>query len=72
MFTIGCLLSPFLLMPPLTLAGMVSSNSRLKQANALDSAGEPREQAKENEIKVYRDLILHIPSEQEKEDEIKV
>jgi hypothetical protein len=35
----------------------------------LDSA---REQAKENEIKVYRDIILHIPREQAKENEIKV
>jgi hypothetical protein len=38
----------------------------------LDSAGKPREQAKENEIKVYRDIILHISRKQAKENEIEV
>jgi hypothetical protein len=47
----------------------VTWDSRLKQADVLDSA---REQAKENEIKVYRDIMLHIPREQAKENEIKV
>jgi hypothetical protein len=47
-------------------------NSGLEGADVLDGAGKPREQAKENEIKVYRDIILHIPREQAKEDEIEV
>jgi hypothetical protein len=41
-------------------------------ADVLDGAGKPREQAKEDEIEVYRDIILHIPREQAKEDEIEV
>jgi hypothetical protein len=48
------------------------SDSGLEGADALDSAGRPREQAKENEIEVYRDIILHIPREQTKENEIEV
>jgi hypothetical protein len=47
-------------------------NSGLEGADALDGAGKPREQTKEDEIKVYRDIILHIPREQTKEDEIEV
>jgi hypothetical protein len=47
-------------------------DSGLEGADVLDSAGKPRKQAKENEIKVYRDIILHIPREQAKENEIKV
>jgi hypothetical protein len=41
-------------------------------ADALDSTVKPREQAKEDEIEVYRDIILQIPREQAKEDEIEV
>jgi hypothetical protein len=50
----------------------VLCDSRLEGADALDSAGKPREQAKENEIEVCRDIILHIPREQAKENEIEV
>jgi hypothetical protein len=45
------------------------SDSVVGGADVLNSA---REQAKEDEIEVYRDIILHIPREQAKEDEIEV
>jgi hypothetical protein len=48
------------------------SDSVVGGADALDGAGKPREQAKENEIKVCRDIMLHIPREQAKENEIEV
>jgi hypothetical protein len=48
------------------------SDSGLEGADVLDGAGKPKEQAKDNEIKVCRDIILHIPREQAKEDEIEV
>jgi hypothetical protein len=47
-------------------------DSVVGRADVLDGAGKPREQAKEDEIEVCRDIILHIPREQAKEDEIEV
>jgi hypothetical protein len=38
----------------------------------LDGAGKPKEQAKENELEVYRDIILHIPRKQATENEIEI
>jgi hypothetical protein len=50
----------------------VCHDSVVGGADTLNGAGKPREQAKEDEIEVYRDIILHIPREQAKEDEIEV
>jgi hypothetical protein len=49
-----------------------TADSIVGKADVLDSTGKPREQAKENEIEVCRDIILHIPREQAKENEIEV
>jgi hypothetical protein len=55
-----------------TLSTGQRTDSVVGGADALNGAGKPREQAKEDEIEVYRDIILHIPREQAKEDEIEV
>jgi hypothetical protein len=53
-------------------AEIVGVDSIVDRADVLDGTGKLREQAKENEIEVCRDIILHIPREQAKENEIKI